>query len=276
MKINLDRYRIRPGKRPDLKRRASADTQGLDEKGDADSVEEQLAEYRDRLADLQERLYAERKQSLLVVLQAMDAAGKDSTVEHVFGSMNPVNVRVWSFKKPTQKELDHDFLWRVHKQAPGAGYVGVFNRSHYEDVLIVKVHGWADKDAIERRYEHINHFEALLADRGTRVLKIMLHVSKDYQLERFRRRLRKPNKHWKFNPADLTERALWEQYQDAFEIALERTSTKAAPWYVVPSEERWFRNLAISQLLVSTLEEMNPRFPPPDFDPADYPPEAIE
>ncbi len=276
MKIDLDRFRVRPGKRPHLGRRDAAGTQGLSEKKDEDRVERQLAEHRERLNDLQERLYAEGTQSLLVVLQAMDAAGKDSTVKHVFGAMNPGNVRVWTFKTPSKKELAHDFLWRVHKHAPGAGYVGVFNRSHYEDVLIVKVHGWADEATIERRYDHINNFEALLADRGTRVVKIMLHVSKDYQLERFRRRLRKPDKHWKFNPADLTERARWDDYEDAFESALERCSTDAAPWYVIPSEERWFRNLAISQLLVQTLEEMNPQFPPPAFDPAEYPPEEIE
>ncbi|MEM9703335.1 MAG: PPK2 family polyphosphate kinase [Planctomycetota bacterium] len=276
MKIDLDRFRIKPGKRPNLNRRDSAGTQGWDEEEDADEVAEQLADCRERLAALQEKLCAERKQSLLVVLQAMDAAGKDSTVKHVFGGMNPNNVRVWSFKKPTKIELEHDFLWRVHKHAPGAGYVGVFNRSHYEDVLIVKVHQWADARTIERRYDHIKHFEELLADGGTRLLKIMLHVSKDYQLGRFRRRLRKPNKQWKFNPADLTERALWDDYQDAFEIALQKTSTKDAPWYVIPSEERWFRNLAISQLLVKTLEEMDPQFPPPDFDPANYPPDAIE
>ncbi|NNJ26959.1 polyphosphate kinase 2 family protein [Alienimonas chondri] len=276
MKIDLDRYRIRPGKRPDLGRRDSANTQGLDKQDDREKVEEQIAEYQERLRALQERLYAEGKQSLLVVLQAMDAAGKDSTVKHVLGGMNPNNVRVWSFKTPTKVELSHDFLWRVHKHAPGAGYVGVFNRSHYEDVLIVKVHGWVDKDTIERRYDHINHFEELLADGGTRVVKIMLHVSKEYQLGRFRRRLRKPEKHWKFNPADLTERALWNEYQDAFEIALKKTSTEAAPWFVIPSEERWFRNLAISQLLVKTLEEMDPQFPAPDFDPAAYPPEGIE
>ena len=276
VKLDLDRYRVKPGKRPHLSRRDTAGTQGLSEKDDADKVEAQLEEDRDRLRDLQERLYAERKQSLLVVLQATDAAGKDSTVKHVFGGMNPNNVRVWSFKTPTRIELEHDFLWRIHKHVPGAGYLGVFNRSHYEDVLIVKMHGWVDADTLERRYDHINHFESLLADGGTRIVKIMLHVSKDYQLERFRRRLRREDKHWKFNPADLTERALWDEYQDAFETALERCSTDAAPWYVIPAEERWFRDLAITQLLVRTLEEMDPQYPPPAFDPADYPPDAIE
>ena len=275
VKLDLDRYRIRPGKRPSLSRRKTDDTQGLSKTGDADRVEKRLAELRDRLGELQERLYAEEKRSLLVVLQAMDAAGKDSTVRRVFGSLNPQGVRVWSFKTPTKRELSHDFLWRVHERVPGNGHIGVFNRSHYEDVLIVKVRRWAPEETIERRYGHINNFEALLADGGTRVLKIMLNVSEGYQLERFRRRLRKPEKHWKFDPADLEERALWDDYQTAFEAALENCSTEAAPWYVIPAEERWFRDLAISQLLVETLEEMDPRFPPPHYDPADYPPEEL-
>ncbi len=275
MTIDLDRYRISPGDAPRLAERDPADTQGLSEEEDEDRVDEQVDDNLDRLDELQERLYAEGAQSLLVVLQAMDGAGKDSTIESVFGPINPQGVRVWSFKAPTQKELAHDFLWRIHKRTPGAGYIGVFNRSHYEDVLIVRVHGWAAPDVIERRYDHINHFEALLADAGTRVLKLMLHVSPAYQLERMRRRLRRPDKHWKFNPADLEERKRWGDYQDAFEVALTRCSTEAAPWYVVPAEERWFRDLVVSQLLIETLEDMDPRYPDPGFDPADYPPESI-
>ncbi len=275
MTIDLSPYRIEPGEPPRLAERATADTQGLSEKRDEDRVDAQVKENLDRLDDLQERLYAERKQSLLVILQAMDGAGKDSTIEHVFGELNPQGVRVWSFGKPTEKELAHDFLWRVHKQTPGAGYIGVFNRSHYEDVLIVRVHGWAPPDIIERRYEHINHFERLLADGGTRIVKLMLHVSKDYQLERMRRRLQKPDKHWKFNPDDLKERKLWDDYMEAFETALTRCSTETAPWYVIPGEERWFRDLVVSQLLLKTMEAMNPQYPEPSFDPADYPPESI-
>ncbi len=275
MTIDLDRYRVAAGDAPRLDERDTADTQGLDEDADGDRIDEQVDDNLDRLSDLQERLYAEGEQSLLVILQAMDGAGKDSTIEAVFGELNPQGVRVWSFKAPTDQELAHDFLWRVHKRAPGAGYIGVFNRSHYEDVLIVRVHEWADEETIERRYEHINAFEALLADAGTRVVKIMLHVSKDYQLERLRRRLRKPTKHWKFNPDDLKERALWDDYQDAFEVALERTSTDDAPWYVLPAEERWFRDLAVSQLLLETLEDLDPQFPAPSFDPADYPPDSL-
>ena len=275
MNIDLSRYRIAPGETPNLAKRATDDTQGLSEQRDEDRVDEQVEKNKERLEDLQEQLYAEGKQSLLVVLQAMDGAGKDSTIRKTLSGINPQGVRVWNFKAPTTKELAHDFLWRIHKRTPGAGYIGVFNRSHYEDVLIVRVHGWAEPEIIERRYEHINNFEALLADGGTRIVKIMLHVSKDYQLERLRRRLRKPDKHWKFNPEDLKERKLWDDYQAAFEIALQRCSTDRAPWYVIPGEERWFRDLAVTQLLVETLEDMNPQFPEPEFDPADYPPESI-
>ena len=275
MKIDLDRYRITPGEAPNLADRDTADTQGLSEDRDEDRVDEQVKENQDRMDDLQEQLYAERKQSLLVILQAMDGAGKDSTIESIFEGLNPQGVRVWNFGKPTEKELAHDFLWRIHRRTPGAGYIGVFNRSHYEDVLIVRVHDWAAPDVIERRYDHINNFEALLADGGTRILKLMIHVSKDYQLERMRRRLRRSDKHWKFNPADLKERALWGKYMEAFEVALTRCSTELAPWYVIPGEERWFRDLVVSQLLLETLQEMNPQFPEPAFDPAAYPPESI-
>ncbi|MEM6327248.1 MAG: PPK2 family polyphosphate kinase [Bacteroidota bacterium] len=227
------------------------------------------------LDELQERLFAEGKQSLLVVLQAMDAGGKDSTIGKVFGPLNPQGVRVWSFKKPTEKELAHDFLWRVHKQAPGHGTIGVFNRSHYEDVLIVRVHGWASPEIIERRYDHIRHFEEMLRDGGTTVVKIMLNISKDYQAERFRRRLRRPDKHWKFNPADLDEREHWDDYMRCFEIAMERTSTEAAPWYVVPAENRDFRDALVSQIVRDHLEAMDPQYPEPEFDPADFPPESV-
>lgn len=269
--IDTERYRIRPGETVRLAERPTADDQGLNEVA-ADALTDDNI---DRARDLQERLYAEGEQALLVVFQAMDAGGKDSTTEHVFGPLNPQGVRVSSFKAPTSLERRHDFLWRVHAQVPPHGLIGVFNRSHYEDVLIVRVHEWAEPDVIERRYDHIRHFEALLADARTRVVKVMLHISKEYQLERFRRRLRRSDKHWKFNPEDLDERKLWDDYMRAFEVALERTSTEAAPWYVVPAETRWFRDLVVSQILVDTLEAMDPQYPPPAFDPADYPPDEI-
>ncbi len=271
MPLDIDRYRVRPGTSVRLAERPTDDDQGMDE-DTADDLKDQNL---DRARDLQERLYAEGEQALLIVLQAMDAGGKDSTTEHVFGPLNPQGVNVASFKSPTELEQRHDFLWRVHAQAPPHGLIKVFNRSHYEDVLIVRVHEWADADVIERRYDHIRHFESLLADARTRVVKIMLHISKDYQLERFRRRLERADKHWKFNPDDLDERKRWGDYMRAFEIALERTSTEAAPWYVVPAETRWFRDLVVSQIFVDALEAMDPQYPAPTFDPADYPADAI-
>ena len=228
------------------------------------------------LDDWHERLYAENKQSLLVVLQAMDAAGKDSTIGKLTSALSAHGCHVRSFKKPSKLELSHDFLWRVHAAAPAAGEVTFFNRSHYEDVLIVKVHGWADEQIIERRYSHINNFEALLADRGTRVVKFMLNVSRDYQLERFKQRLDNPEKHWKFNPGDLYERKHWDDYMSAFECAMERCASEAAPWYVVPAENRRYRDVMITSILIETLKSMNPDYPEPEFDPKEYTSDSIE
>ena len=266
-----DDHRIQPGAPVRLAERSTDDDGGLDE----DSARDRLKQNTERARKLQERLYAQGERSLLVVLQAMDAGGKDSTTEHVFGPLNPQGVVVSSFKAPTKLELEHDFLWRVHQKAPTRGMIGVFNRSHYEDVLIVRVHGWAEPDVIERRYGHIRNFEALLTDAGTTVVKVMLHISKDYQRDRFRRRLERPDKHWKFNPGDLDERSRWDDYQRAFEIALAETSTEAAPWFVVPAETRWYRDLLVSEIVVDALEAIDPQYPTPDFDPADYPPGSI-
>ncbi|HEX9950897.1 MAG TPA: polyphosphate kinase 2 family protein [Rubricoccaceae bacterium] len=262
--VDLDRYRVAPGTSVRLAERPTDDTQNAD-RAEAEAETARLIE---EIDGLQERLYAEGRQSLLIVLQAMDGAGKDSTIRSVFGPLNPQGIRIAAFKAPTEPELAHDFLWRVHQQAPGKGELVVFNRSHYEDVLVVKVHAWAPADVIERRYEHIAAFERLLADSGTRVLKLMLHVSKDYQLERMRKRLEDPEKHWKFNPGDLEERKRWEDYQRAFETALERTSTETAPWIVVPAEKRWFRDLVVARLVAEALRSMNPQFPAPTYDPA--------
>ena len=270
--IDLRPFRVAPGAPLDLSDRDTDVDGGLKK----DALDALHGELTDRADELQERLYAEDERSVLFVLQAMDGAGKDSSIRKTFGPLNPQGVRVSSFKAPSKLELSHDFLWRVHHKAPQRGMIRVFNRSHYEDVLIVKVHEWAPADVIERRYDHIRHFEALLADAGTTVVKVMLHVSKDYQLERFRRRLRRPDKFWKFNPADLDERELWDDYQRAYETALSRTSTDAAPWYVVPAENRDFRDAALGSLLVQTLEAIDPQFPEPAFDPADYPPDAIQ
>ena len=239
------------------------------------AAEAQFRENRKRMAKLQERLYAEGKQALLVVLQAMDTGGKDSTIRAVTRGVNPQGFRIYGFKAPTRHELARDFLWRVHHQVPPKGKIGIFNRSHYEDVLIVRVHGWASPSLTEKRYQHINNFEKLLSDHGTKVVKIMLHISKEYQKERLVRRLRRPDKLWKFNPGDLKERAKWSDYMNAFEIALQKCSTSYAPWYVVPAQKRWYRNLLVSQIMVDALDEMNPQYPEADFDVSAYPPESI-
>jgi PPK2 family polyphosphate:nucleotide phosphotransferase len=224
---------------------------------------EVLKQNRDRLRELQEVLWAEGKHSLLIVLQAMDAGGKDGTIRHVMRGVNPQGCQVTSFKVPTKEELAHDFLWRVHKAAPRRGYIGIFNRSHYEDVLVVRVRGLAKEEVWRKRYEQINNFEKLLAETGTTILKFFLNISKAEQKERFEARLANPAKNWKFSMGDVEERAYWDQYMAAFEEALGRCSTPWAPWYVIPANRKWYRNLAISQILVDTLEGLDMRYPPP-------------
>ncbi len=216
-----------------------------------------------RLAELQYKLYAENRRSLLVVLQAMDAGGKDGTIRHVMTGMNPQSCRVHSFKAPTSLEVSHDFLWRVHQQAPARGEVGIFNRSHYEDVLVVRVHDLVPRDIWSQRYDRINQFESLLADSGTTILKFFLHISKAEQLRRLRSRIEDPLKNWKITSADTQERRYWDAYTEAYEEALARCSTKSAPWFVIPADHKWFRNLAVSQIIVETMESMALRFPKP-------------
>ena len=216
----------------------------------------------DDLARLQERLYAEGERSLLVVLQALDAGGKDGTIKHVFRGLNPAGSKVVSFKVPSAEERSHDFLWRVHAKAPAKGEIVVFNRSHYEDVLIVRVHGLVPEEVWRPRYDLITDFEANLAAAGTRIVKLFLHISKDEQAARFQARLDDPDKQWKFRTGDLAERARWDDYTAAFEEALSRTSTRHAPWYVIPADRKWYRNWAVSRILVETLEDMDPQYPP--------------
>lgn len=226
-----------------------------------------LLALRQRLNDLQELLYAEHRRSLLIVFQAMDTGGKDGAIENLLTGVNPAGVQVASFKAPTTEELKHDFLWRIHAQTPKRGHIGVFNRSHYEDVLITRVHDIVDKKTYTQRYADINNFESLLTHNGTRILKFFLHISKEEQAERLQARLDDPAKNWKFDPNDLKERAYWEQYQEAYEDALRHCSSAAAPWFVVPANHKWARDLAITEIVVAALEEMNPKPPKVDFDP---------
>jgi PPK2 family polyphosphate:nucleotide phosphotransferase len=219
-----------------------------------------------KLSALQERLFAEEKQSLLVVFQAMDTGGKDGAIRKVFGPLNAIGTRVVSFGKPSDRELAQDFLWRVHPHTPERGQIVIFNRSHYEDVLIVRVHGWADSATIERRYEHIRAFESLLAERGTKVVKFFLHISRDEQKQRLSDRIADPTKRWKFNPGDLPERAKWDDYMSAFEHAMVATSTDEAPWHVIPANRKWYRDVLLAETLVETLEKMNPQYPEPSYD----------
>jgi PPK2 family polyphosphate:nucleotide phosphotransferase len=225
-----------------------------------------LKKHRVSLFNLQERLYAEHRRSLLIVLQGMDTSGKDGTITHVIGGMDPQGVLISAFKQPTPEERRHSFLWRIRKRVPDAGAIGIFNRSHYEDVLIARVHDLAKVPVIDRRYELINRFERELVRGGTKVVKICLHISYDEQRRRLLERLRDPDKNWKFKETDIDERAFWDDYQSAYSIAITRCSTEWAPWYVVPANDKDYRNWAISRLLVETLEQMNPQYPHPRLD----------
>lgn len=231
---------------------------------DKRAARDELDHLQVRLRELQERLYAEEQQSLLIVLQAMDAGGKDGTIKHVFEGVNPQGVRVASFKAPTDEELAHDFLWRIHRRVPPKGYIGIFNRSHYEDVLVVRVNKLVPDEVWEKRYAHINDFERLLSGNSTRILKFFLHISKDEQKERFTERLDRPDKNWKFSIGDLPVREKWLDYQHAYEAVLTRCNTEYSPWYVIPANRKWYRNLVITRTIVNALEEMNPKYPPPE------------
>ncbi len=232
--------------------------------GDKKRAQKELATLHARLFELQERLYAENKQSLLIILQAMDAAGKDSTIRKVFEGINPQGVQVSSFKAPTEIELAHDFLWRIHQRVPAKGMIGVFNRSHYEDVLIVRVNNLVPEEVWRKRYAHINHFERLLADSGTHILKFYLNISKAEQKKQLQERLDDPTKHWKFSVGDLPVRNQWDDYMRAFEDVFTQCNTDYAPWYIIPGNTRWYRTLTITKIIVETLEKMNPQYPKPE------------
>ncbi|HEX4057291.1 MAG TPA: polyphosphate kinase 2 family protein [Galbitalea sp.] len=239
-------------------------------KGDKDDADKVLAAGVAEIGDLQERLFAESlyggKRSVLLVLQAMDTAGKGGTVEHVLEGVDPHGIKIHSFKAPTPEEKAHDFLWRITPELPPAGFLGVFDRSHYEDVLIAKVHQLAPPAEIERRYDAISEFEAGIVANGTTVIKVMLHVSPDEQKKRLLARLDDPTKQWKFNPEDVDERGFWNQYQEAYQIAIDRTTTDAAPWYVVPADHKWYSRLAVQDILLTHLRELDPQWPDPTYD----------
>ena len=262
--FDISKFRVDPSK--DEKDKLKLDkidpqeTVGWDD--DRAAAEARTAELNSRLEELQELLYAEGKHRVLVVLQAMDAGGKDGTIRHVLDGVNPQGVKVASFKAPSSKERAHDYLWRIHPHVPGDGELVVFNRSHYEDVLVVRVMDLAPKSVWSKRYDHIRNFEQLLVDEGTTIIKIMLHIDKDEQRGRLQDRLDEPNKNWKFDAGDLVHREKWADYMEAFEDALNRTSTPEAPWFVVPANRKWYRNMVISEILVQTLENLNMKFPP--------------
>jgi PPK2 family polyphosphate:nucleotide phosphotransferase len=237
---------------------------------DRDAAEEATKDCAKAIDALQDALWAERSRALLLILQGIDTSGKDGTVRGVFNKCGPLGVNVTAFGRPSEEELAHDFLWRIHMAAPKKGMIGVFNRSQYEDVLVVKVRGLAPADVVEKRYEQINAFERHLADNGVTILKFMLHISKDEQRERLQARLDDPDKHWKFNPDDLSDRELWDDYQKAYETALDRCSTEYAPWRVVPSDRKWQRNAIIAAVVRRTLEDMNPKYPKPDWKASDF------
>ncbi|MEO8035243.1 MAG: polyphosphate kinase 2 family protein [Acidobacteriota bacterium] len=259
----MKRFRIEPGQRVHLKDFDPEDTSVV--RGGKKAGAKKTAELQERLLKQQELLYASHSHKLLIVLQGMDTSGKDGTVRHVMSAGSPLGVRVTSFKKPTVEELDHDYLWRVHKQAPESGEIAIFNRSHYEDVLVVRVHALVPDDPWKQRYREIKDFERMLTEQGTTILKFFLHISPDEQKKRLQERLDDPEKQWKFQHGDLTERKLWDDYMKAYEDALTHTSTDCAPWYVVPSNAKWFRNYVISKTIVAALERLEMKYPQPDL-----------
>jgi len=260
-------YRVTPGSEVDLDKHDPRDTTAVGKEEDARA---QLAEDVVAIDRLQDRLYAEGSRALLVILQGMDTSGKDGTIRGVFNTAGPLGVQVNAFRQPSELELAHDFLWRSHLFAPRRGTIGIFNRSHYEDVLVVKVRRIVKPKDVEPRYDQINAFERLLVDNGTTVLKFMLHISKAEQKERLQERLDDPHKHWKFNPGDLEDRKLWGDFRAAYETMLSRCSTDHAPWYVIPADRKWARNAAIAGIVRKTLETMNPRYPKVTWDPKSF------
>jgi len=260
--MSIDKYQIKLGDQIDLSKWDPRDKSEFD--GGKKAGIKATQPLNARLEALQELLYAESKHKVLIVLQARDAGGKDGTIRHVFDGVNPQGVKVASFKQPTSVELAHDYLWRIHPHTPASGEMAIFNRSHYEDVLVVRVHDLVPEKVWRRRYDHINAFEKMLADEGTTILKFYLHISKEEQKARLQARLDEPHKRWKFSSADLAERKLWDAYTEAFEEMLSRTSTDYAPWHIIPADRKWYRNYVISRILVDTLDGLKMRYPQPE------------
>jgi PPK2 family polyphosphate:nucleotide phosphotransferase len=263
----IDRFRIKPGAAVALREFDSRDSSAFPNEEATKGATAALAKDIDLLQD---RLYAEGKRSLLIILQGTDTSGKDGTIRSVFNATGPLGVSVTPFKRPTEDELAHDYLWRAHLACPRRGTIGIFNRSHYEDVLVVKVRGLAPAAAIEQRYEQINAFEKMLTENGTTILKFMLHISKKEQAERLQARLDDPTKHWKFNPDDLDDRSHWHEFQAAYDAALQRCSTEWAPWHVVPADRKWVRNAVVAAIVQETLTAMSPQYPQATWSPGEF------
>jgi PPK2 family polyphosphate:nucleotide phosphotransferase len=254
---------VKPGKKVKLSKWDPEDTLGWDKDH---KTKESLEKTIERIDKLQYLMYAEHKRALLIMLQGLDAAGKDGTIRHVMSGVNPQGCTVTSFKKPSPEEMAHDYLWRVHKAVPEVGDIGIFNRSVYEDVLVVRVHNLVGKQVWSKRYDQINEFEKLLHDNHVKILKFFLHISKDEQKKRFQQRIDDPDRRWKISEADFDERRFWDEYVDAYETALTKCSTERAPWFIIPSNKKWFRNLAVSHIIAETLEAMHMKFPKPTVD----------
>jgi len=268
MKIGeaIKKYRVKPGEKVDFRSIDAGDCSLFTSGGKAES-QTVFDELRDELQAQQKVLYAQNKHRILIVLQAMDTGGKDGCVKHVFSRVDPQGVNVKAFKKPTEDELAHDFLWRVHPHVPGNGQIVIFNRSHYEDILAVRVKKLFGEEVWKRRYRHVIEFERMLAEEGTTIIKMYLHISKDEQKRRLDSRLANPAKHWKFNPDDLSDRARWDDFQRAYEDLIEKTSTELAPWFIIPGDRKWYRNLVVARIMVDTLRRLKMDFPKPDWDP---------
>jgi PPK2 family polyphosphate:nucleotide phosphotransferase len=262
----LERYWVKPGSKVDLSKIDSGEKILFQGTGKVE-FEPQFGELQDELQLLQKKLYAQNKHRILVVMQAMDTGGKDGCIKHVFSHIDPQGIHVRSFKKPTEEEMAHDFLWRVHSKVPTRGQLVIFNRSHYEDIIAVRVKKIFPDEVWKRRQRHVVEFERMLAEEGTTIIKIFLHISKDEQRRRLEARLEDPAKHWKINPDDLVDRARWSDFMTAYEDVMEKTSTEFAPWYVVPADRKWYRNLCVARIMLDILKKLNMEFPAINWDP---------